>query len=352
MEKTIKNYKAIKIEVHAFEPWLTLDWQRKNLAPLEVVKPEFNSNTDAFLFYEQTVLDPRVYSKAPIEKRFGLLTEPSIGRPFAAQSISHVDQFRAIFTHDPLLLSLHPKYRRNLFGTSWVFNKEDLISAPSKSKTISIITSNLSRLPGHKLRQSICKKLYQGQCGVDIFGRDIPWGTFIPDRRDAIAPYLFTIAIENCRKENYFTEKLIDPLVTRTVPIYWGCPNISDFLNTDGLIIIKNESEFWFQFERVMSDPFGIYESHKQAVEENCKLAIEKYNVKCAWGNVAVQVANELEYKVNSSKLSFIRKLKLRCIQQAFLTKEHGLSFSATPFIPQKLKITIKKVASYLYPRV
>ncbi len=352
MEKNIKSSKVKKIEVHAFEPWLTLNWQRKNLAPLEVVAPEFNSNTDAFLFYEQTVVDPRVYSKAPIEKRFGLLTEPSIGRPYAAQSIPHVNQFRAIFTHDPLLLSLHPNYRKNLFGTSWVFNEKDMISAPSKSKKISIIASNMRRLPGHKLRLSICEKLYQRQCGVDIFGRDIPWGTFIPDRRDAIAPYLFTIAIENCRKGNYFSEKLIDPLVTRTVPLYWGCPNIADFLKTDGMIIIKNEREFWCQFERVMSDPIGIYESHKQAVEENCKLAIEKYNAKCAWGNVAVQIANELEYKFNGSKLSFTRKLELWCIQQAFLAKEHGLSFSSTPFIPQKLKTTIKEVASYLDPRV
>ena len=350
MEKNIKKFKTVKIEVHACEPWLTLDWQRKNLAPLEVVEPEFNLNTDAFLFYEQTVVDPRFYSKAPIEKRFGLLTEPSIGRPFAAQSISHVNQFRAIFTHDPLLLSLHPNYRMNLLGTSWVFNEKDIISAPSKSKNISIITSNLGRLPGHKLRVSICKKLYQRQCGADIFGRDIPWGPFIPDRRDAIAPYLFTIAIENCRKENYFTEKLIDPLVTRTVPIYWGCPNIADFLNTEGMILMKNEREFWFQFERIMSDPLGIYESHKHAVEENCKLAIENYNAKCAWGNVAVQIANELEYKFNSSKLSFSRKLNLQYIQQIFLVKEHGLSFSATPIIPQKIKNKIKEVAAYLKP--
>jgi hypothetical protein len=341
-------FPTITIEVHSTESWLSLDWQRKNLAPLEVVEPEFSSDTDAFLFYEDAVVDPRIYTNAPIEKRFGLLTEPSAGRPFAAQSISHVDKFRAIYTHDPLLLSLHPNYRRNFFGTSWVFREEDVAAAPHKSKIISIITSNLSRLEGHKLRLSICKKLYERQCGTDIFGRNIPWGPYITDRRNAIAPYLFTIAIENCRRKNYFSEKLIDPLVTRTIPIYWGCPNISEFLNTDGMIIVKNESEFWRQFKRVMADPVGMYKSYKDAAEENCRLAVEKYNAKCAWGDVAAQIVNELKHEFNGSELSFAENLKLRCVQQAFLTKEHSFNFSATPFIPQKLKPFIKGVTSRL----
>ena len=322
-----------KVEVHSSEPWLTLEWQKKNLVPLEAVEPKFNSSTDAFIFYEQMVVKPSVYSKVPIEKRFGLLTEPSVARPFAAQSISHVDQFRAIYTHDPLLLSLHPNYRRNLFGTSWVFKNEDMTSAPPKNRVISIITSNLSRLAGHKLRLAICRKLYENKRGVDIFGRGIPWGPYIPDRRDAIAPYLFTIAIENCSKKNYFTEKVIDPLVTRTIPIYWGCPNISDFLNTDGMIIVKNEREFWLQFERVMSDPARIYESCRQASEENCRLAIEKYNAIHAWGNVAVQIADELEHKFNGSRLLLTERLKAWHVKQAFLAKEHGLDFFAIPLI-------------------
>ncbi|MDO8303700.1 MAG: glycosyltransferase family 10 [Sedimentisphaerales bacterium] len=338
------NSKAIKIEIHAFEPWLTLEWQKKNLAPLEAIEPEFKPDTDVFLFYEDTVVDPRIYTKAPIEKRFGLLTEPSIGRPFAAQSISHVDKFRAIYTHDPLLLSLHPNYRWNPFGTSWVFREDDMAAAPHKSKTISIITSNLSRLNGHKLRLSICKKLHERKCGADIFGRNIPWGPYIKDRRDAIAPYLFTIAIENCRKKNYFSEKLIDPLITRTIPIYWGCPNIADFLNTKGMIIVRNEQEFWRAFTRVMSDPVGIYESYKQAAEENCGLAIEKYNAKCAWGNVATEIAGELGGEFHAVSFSVVEKLKLWFVQQVFLAKEHGLNFSATPFIPQRLKPAIREL--------
>ena len=307
--------RKIKIEVHATEAWLTLDWQRKHLAPLEIVAPEFNPNTDAFLFYEETVVEPSTYSKAPIEKRFGLLTEPSAGRPFSAKSISHVNQFRVIFTHDPFLLSLNLNYRKNYFGTSWVFQDADLVSAPPKSKIISMLTSNLSRLPGHKLRLSICKKMYNKKCNVDIFGRNIPWGPFIQDRRDTLAPYLFNISIENCRRNNYFTEKLVDCFVTRTVPIYWGCPNISEFFNTDGMIIINGEREFWYQFERVMSNPAGIYESHRNALEENCRMAIEKYNVRYAWGNVATQIANELKKEFKKAEMRIIPSEKSKKVE-------------------------------------
>lgn len=31
------------------------------------------------------------------------------------------------------------------------------------------------------------------------------------------------------RREGYFTEKLLDCFLLRTVPIYWGCPNLADF---------------------------------------------------------------------------------------------------------------------------
>ena len=50
----------------------------------------------------------------------------------------------------------------------------------------------------------------------------------------------FHIAIESTSTINYFTEKLIDALITKTVPIYWGCPNIGDFFDTRGIISIHD----------------------------------------------------------------------------------------------------------------
>jgi hypothetical protein len=51
--------------------------------------------------------------------------------------------------------------------------------------------------------------------------------------------YMFSIVIENSRQIHYFTEKIIDCLLTKTIPIYYGCPNISDYFDTSGWIILE-----------------------------------------------------------------------------------------------------------------
>jgi len=52
-----------------------------------------------------------------------------------------------------------------------------------------------------------------------------------------IAGYKFTIAFENACAEDYVTEKLFDPLLVGSVPIYLGAPNVEDFAPGDRCII-------------------------------------------------------------------------------------------------------------------
>jgi hypothetical protein len=47
----------------------------------------------------------------------------------------------------------------------------------------------------------------------------------------------FQVVIENSSRNGYFTEKLIDCLITGTVPIYYGCPNLEDYgFNMGGIL--------------------------------------------------------------------------------------------------------------------
>jgi hypothetical protein len=55
---------------------------------------------------------------------------------------------------------------------------------------------------------------------------------------DMIGQYKFMICFENISKENYFTEKLINAYYYKTIPIYWGCPNI-DYINLDSILYLK-----------------------------------------------------------------------------------------------------------------
>lgn len=58
-------------------------------------------------------------------------------------------------------------------------------------------------------------------------------------KKDWIKDYKFTISFENQRYPGYTTEKLIDPLLTGTLPVYSGNPlvskdfNVSSFINFD-----------------------------------------------------------------------------------------------------------------------
>ena len=43
---------------------------------------------------------------------------------------------------------------------------------------------------------------------------------------------------ENSEEQNYFTEKLIDPILSETLCFYWGCPNISSWIDERAYIKI------------------------------------------------------------------------------------------------------------------
>uniref|UniRef100_A0A6C0HV58 Fucosyltransferase C-terminal domain-containing protein n=1 Tax=viral metagenome TaxID=1070528 RepID=A0A6C0HV58_9ZZZZ len=56
---------------------------------------------------------------------------------------------------------------------------------------------------------------------------------------DFISDYKFMICFENTSKPNYVTEKLINAYLNGTVPIYWGCPNIQDYVNMDSILYLS-----------------------------------------------------------------------------------------------------------------
>jgi hypothetical protein len=39
---------------------------------------------------------------------------------------------------------------------------------------------------------------------------------------------MFHIAVENSFSENWYTEKIGQAFISKTLPIYWGCPNLED----------------------------------------------------------------------------------------------------------------------------
>ena len=60
--------------------------------------------------------------------------------------------------------------------------------------------------------------------------------------------------------------------MTGTVPIYWGCPSIGKFFNTDGMIIFNNIEELSNILNNLSIEK---YNDMKDAIQENFEKAKE-----------------------------------------------------------------------------
>jgi hypothetical protein len=147
-------------------------------------------------------------------------------------------RFYRVLCHNPDLLEAIPNGVFLPFGSTWVPEWRDL--DVTKTRMVSLIASSKRSQIGHRLRHQIADWAADEGLDMDVMGRGyIPFDT----KADGLAPYRFSVVIENVRETNYFTEKLIDAILCRTVPIYWGCPNIGDFLDTSGMVLCDSEEE-------------------------------------------------------------------------------------------------------------
>ena len=113
--------------------------------------------------------------------------------------------------------------------------------------------------------------------------------------------FQYSIVIENSRETGYFSEKLIDCLITKTIPIYYGCENIADYFNTDGWIILSSDDIVQELYEKLPILNEEYYSKYSNTIEENYKKAI---NYSCSLTN-SFQAMNKIPYiNINISNFS------------------------------------------------
>lgn len=105
---------------------------------------------------------------------------------------------------------------------------------PAKEKRLSWITSNIAVWAGHRARLQFLEKIH-GAVDFDLYGRGF---NYIEDKWDALAPYCYSIAVENWRGPHYWSEKLADCFLAWSMPIYYGCTRITDFFPVEALVQI------------------------------------------------------------------------------------------------------------------
>lgn len=149
-------------------------------------------------------------------------------------------------------------------GGSWI--APDRWGLHNKSELVSIVGSEKTAAPGHRLRHTVIR-LFSETANVDVYGRSY---NPVDSKATALAPYCYSIVIESERTMGYFTEKLIDALSVGTVPIYWGDPLVTERFNPDGIITFNNLDELWFVLSTLSN---ADYESRMDAICENMERA-------------------------------------------------------------------------------
>lgn len=61
----------------------------------------------------------------------------------------------------------------------------------------------------------------------------------LTNKEDGLIPYKYHFNSENYYEKNYFTEKIIDPILCECLCFYDGCPNINEFLDPRAYIKIN-----------------------------------------------------------------------------------------------------------------
>ena len=110
----------------------------------------------------------------------------------------------------------------------------------TQGKTISSICSSKYFDEGHIARIDFLKFLEsKGDVQLDIWNQDNkhgftnyrgPLSPYV-DKSKGLVPYKYYFMMENNFEKNFITEKLWEPILCETLVFYYGCPNVSDYID-------------------------------------------------------------------------------------------------------------------------
>lgn len=77
-------------------------------------------------------------------------------------------------------------------------------------------------------------------------------GVMVKDKLNFLRDYKFTLAIENSGVAGYVTEKIYDPFLSQSLPVYWGDPNISSAYQPNSFVNIMSYSSLEEAVEEII----------------------------------------------------------------------------------------------------
>lgn len=213
----------VKTQAFGSTVWKNIEFTTGDFDILVILTRPFDATTD----YDE-------------RKAITFLTEPSAS--------DHIGEQRTAYLA-PISLHLWSPTKRDNYT---LITQNGYIQ---KSKLLSSVTSDLYTFEGHQARLDFIYAFDKVvEDGFDLWGRN-NYGLFfsktgaykgpIEDKYDALVKYKYHLNCENSFNENYFTEKIVDPILAETLCFYDGCTNLSSFIDERAYVKlnIKNIDE-------------------------------------------------------------------------------------------------------------
>lgn len=180
-----------------------------------------------------------------------------------------------------------------LFHHSCNHLKEDYIESftnPHKKFEVFYLSGAKKISEGHQLRQ----KIYQVKDQINIPKKwyyvldDFNWEDFNKggvgrpsdeshnwNKSLFLKDPMFHVCVENVKYNNWFTEKITEAFLTKTLPIYWGCPNISEYgYDERGIIRFDSIEELIYIVNNLTEEK---YFEMKPYIDYNYEIAKNEY---------------------------------------------------------------------------
>jgi len=189
-------------------------------------------------------------------------------------AIQNQHYFSVILTWDDKVLNNCDNAMFLPFGHTW-FKKYQYEKPYPKKYQISHLAGKLNKTYGHTLRHELTSRKNEIKLPIKFFETYGDRSDINDARKGKVEVFgdsMFGIAIENTNHRGYFTEKILDLFLLKTIPIYWGCSNIRDFFNAYGIIECNNIDDMIYAINNFSEEDYDEWE---EVIEENYQTALK-----------------------------------------------------------------------------
>lgn len=142
---------------------------------------------------------------------------------------------------------------------------------PEKLVPLVAISSGAAALPGHLQRIEFFRKLRRAGVEFELFGRGLPAdlrgrGPLI-NKSAVLCPAAMTLVIENyAAGEHYVSEKLWDPLLCWSLPIYFGSRAADSVIPGDAMVRLPDLGDAGVEVVKAAIADVGLYQRRLAAM--------------------------------------------------------------------------------------